>query len=44
MEVACHAFFSTATVVPVELQALCDASPVRAMLKEHWLILCLRMQ
>jgi hypothetical protein len=45
MEVACRAFFlATEAAVPVELQALRDASPVRAVLKEHWLILCLHMQ
>jgi hypothetical protein len=44
MEVACRAFFSAAAAVPAELQALRDASPVRAVLKEHWLILCLHMQ
>jgi hypothetical protein len=43
MEVACRAFFSAAAM-PAELQALRDASPVRAVLKEHWLILCLHMQ
>jgi hypothetical protein len=35
MEVACSAFFSAAAVVPAELQALHDASPIRAVLKEH---------
>jgi hypothetical protein len=44
MEVACRAFFSAAAAVPAQLQALRDASPVRAMLKEHLLILCLHMQ
>jgi len=44
MEVACRAFFSSAAAVLAELQVLRDASPVRAVLKEHWLILCLHMQ
>ncbi len=46
MEVACRAFFppAAAAAVPAELQALRDASPVRAVLKKHWLILCLHMQ
>jgi hypothetical protein len=38
MEVACHAFFppaAAAAAVPAELQALRDASPVRAVLKKH---------
>ncbi len=35
MEVACRAFFSATAAVPAELQALRDASPVRAVLKEH---------
>jgi hypothetical protein len=34
MEVACRAFFPPAAV-PAELQALRDASPVRAVLKKH---------
>jgi hypothetical protein len=44
MEVACRAFFSAAVAVSTQLQALRDASPVKAVLKEHWLILCLHMQ
>jgi hypothetical protein len=37
MEVACRAFFppAAAAAVPAELQALRDASPVRAVLKKH---------